>query len=50
MMKRALALALLLLASGGLQACAAAIIGGGGNSQSQCQERDPRKCQTKVNS
>lgn len=46
MMKRALALALLLLACGGLQGCAAAIIGGGGKSDRQCEERDSRRCHT----
>ena len=50
MMKRALALALLLLAASGLQGCAAAIIGGGGNSDRQCEERGPRKCQTQEKS
>jgi len=46
MMKRALALALLLLAGSALQGCAAAIIGGGGKADPQCQERDARKCHT----
>ncbi len=46
MMKRALAMALLLLAASGMQGCAAAIIGGGGKSDPRCEERGPRKCLT----
>lgn len=46
MMKRALAVALLLLVCSGVQGCAAAIIGGGGKPGSQCEERDARKCHT----